>query len=199
MQGLIKQLVWFAFAATYSVCVAADDVPQYDSQIAALIKARCVKCHGPAKQEGKLNLSTATDLVRGNDEGAVIVPHDLEASRLWKLVQSDEMPPDTPLSEAQKQTLQKWIQAGAPGLSLTSASKEPGRHWSFRAFGSSTVPTVIHSAGLKNGIDCFVQAALESRNITANAEANRRTLIRRVSLDVTGLLPHQKKIQPWPS
>jgi mono/diheme cytochrome c family protein len=182
MHSLTRLLVWFSLAATYSICAATEDVPQYDSQIAPLIKAHCVKCHGPAKQEGMLNLSTAAHLVRGNDEGVVIVPHDLEASRLWKQVQSDEMPPDSPLSVAQKALLQRWIQSGAPGLSSTATGKAADQHWSFRPFGSPKVPTVLHPEEIRNEIDFFVQAALEASHITPNSEADKRMLIRRVAL-----------------
>ncbi len=197
MQGLIRLFVWLAIAATSSICASSEDGPQYGLQIAPLFKAHCVKCHGPSKQEGKLNLSTAADLVRGNDHGAVIVPHDLEASRLWTQVQSDEMPPDSPLSEAQKALLRIWIQSGAPGLSQSITSKEPDKHWSFRRFDSPKVPTVLHAEGLMNAIDFFVQAALETNNIATNSEANKRTLIRRVSLDVTGLPPSLDEIESF--
>ena len=197
MHGLTRLLIWFSLAATYSICAATEDVPQYDSQIAPLIKAHCVKCHGPAKQEGTLNLSTAAHLVRGNDQGVVIVPHDLEASRLWKQVQSDEMPPDSPLSVAQKALLQRWIQSGAPGLSSVATGKAADQHWSFRPLGSPKVPTVLHSEEIRNEIDFFVQAALEASHITPNSEADKRMLIRRVSLDVTGLPPSLEEIESF--
>lgn len=125
------------------------------------------------------------------------MPHDLEASRLWKQVQSDEMPPNSPLSVAQKALLQRWIQAGAPGLSSSATGKAPNQHWSFRPFGSLKVPAVLHLEELRNEIDFFVQAALEASNITPSSEADKRTLIRRVSLDVTGLPPSLEEIESF--
>lgn len=89
----------------------------------------------------------------GSDQGAVIVPHDLEASRLWKQVQSDEMPPESPLSVAQKALLQRWIQSGAPGLSPTVAGKSPDQHWSFRPFDSPKVPMVIDPKETRNSYE----------------------------------------------
>ena len=170
MIRLLMLIVGFALQAICSVNAAAEDAPDYSSQIAPLLKAHCVKCHGPAKQEEGLNLSTSVDMARGNDGGAVILPHDLEASRLWKQVQSDKMPPDAPLSEAQKALLQRWIISGAPGLSPASIGNEPEKHWAFRPFGDTAVPTVLNPDGLVNAIDYFVQAALETRNIKANSE-----------------------------
>lgn len=178
-----------------SLSPASDDIPDYDNQIAPLLKSYCVKCHGPAKQEGGLKLSTAVEVARGNDAGAVIVPHDLEASRLWIQVASDEMPPESPLSEAQKLLLKRWIISGAKGLSQAPADTGPGNHWSFRPFDHSLVPTVLNASGLVSEIDYFVQATLEGRGIQANAEAAKRTLIRRVSLDVVGTPPTPDDIE----
>ncbi len=178
-----------ALLAASSRSAKADDAPDYSSQIAPLLKAHCVKCHGPAKQEEGLNLSTSADIARGNDQGAVIVPHDLDASRLWNQIQSDEMPPETPLTKDQKSLIQRWILSGAPGLKSASRGKEPTEHWSFRPLTSLAIPEVLDSHGIVNGIDHFVQASLEDRKIKANPQALKRTLIRRVSLDVTGLPP----------
>lgn len=194
MKFLPTLLLWFVLLAM-SPTLAADDAPQYANQIAPLIKAHCVKCHGPAKQEGGLNLSTAADMSRGNDDGAVVLPHDLEASRLWKQVQSDEMPPEAPLSGAQKDLLQRWILAGAPGLSAAPSGSEPVQHWSFRPLSNIVVPNVLETVGLVNEIDYFVQAALEAQDLRANSEANKRTLIRRLSLDVTGLPPTLDEVE----
>jgi Protein of unknown function (DUF1553)/Protein of unknown function (DUF1549)/Planctomycete cytochrome C len=180
---------WIVLPALCSISAARDDNPDYANQIAPLLKTHCVKCHGPAKQERGLNLSTAANVAWGNDHGAVVVPHDLEASRLWKQVEGDEMPPDMPLSDAQKTLLQQWILSGAQGLSPAVSDKDPGNHWAFRTVNRPTIPTVANSTGLVNGIDYFIQASLEASDIKANAEAAKRTLIRRVSSDVTGLPP----------
>lgn len=189
--------VWYAFSAMCAMSAASDEVPDYGSQIAPLLKSHCVKCHGPAKQEEGLNLSTSVDMARGNAKGVVVVAHDLEASRLWQQVQTDVMPPDTPLSAIQKTLIQKWILAGAPGLSPPLKGIEPEKHWSFRHLGCVSVPTVEHADGLLNAIDFFVQAGLESHHISANPEATEQTLIRRVSLDVTGLPPSPTEIEDF--
>ena len=196
MIRFITFLSMLAFSAVHFVH-AADDAPSYEGQIAPLLKAHCVKCHGPAKQEGMLNLSTSVGLARGGEDGAVVVPHDLEASRLWKQVQSDAMPPESPLSDEQKKLLQRWILSGASGLSHAPTNNDTDGHWAFRPLSDIAVPKALHSEGLVNQIDCFIQAALESRNLSANSEANKPTLIRRLSLDVTGLPPTSNEIESF--
>src|SRR5918998_1174341 len=81
--------------------------------IPALVKARCVKCHGPAKREGKLNLATPKGFARGGKNGAVVVPGRPEESPLWERVEPDEMPPEEPLSSEEKGLLRRWIEQGA--------------------------------------------------------------------------------------
>lgn len=193
-------LVWIALFAICSmshVGTASEDAPNYESQIAPLLKAHCVKCHGPAKQEVGLNFSTATDLARGNDQGAVIVAHDLEASRLWKAVENDEMPPKTPLTEAQKDLLKRWIVSGANGLATATTHNQAAAHWAFQPIEPVAVPAVQNPFGLVNEIDYFIQAGLDERKLKANSEAAKRALIRRVSLDVTGLPPTSEEIDSF--
>src|SRR5260221_14781740 len=106
-------IAWLALASPLS---AADDAPRFARDVQPLLKRHCLKCHGPAKREGGLNLSTAGGIVRGGKKGAALVPHDANASLLWQRVSDDEMPPEEPLDEKEKDVLKRWIVAGAPGL-----------------------------------------------------------------------------------
>ena len=75
------------FSLVLAPTVFADDAtPRFGSDVQPLLKKHCLKCHGPAKREAKLNLSTPGGIVRGGMNGAVLVPHDLNASLLWKRV-----------------------------------------------------------------------------------------------------------------
>jgi hypothetical protein len=123
--------------------VHADDPPQFPRDIAPLFKSRCVKCHGPAKSEAKLNLSTPAGIARGSESGAVVAAHDLDGSLLWERISADEMPPKEPLPPEEKETLRKWIIAGAPGLpTVTAGDGSAADHWAFRPLTDITPPEV---------------------------------------------------------
>lgn len=177
---------------------AADATPQYEAAIAPLLKSRCVKCHGPAVQEGKLNLSSAAALLRGGGEGSVLVPHDLKASRLWRRVQADEMPPDEPLTSREKELLQKWIIAGAPGLPKArhNATAEDD-HWSFRKLQTVAVPAVSATSSVQSPVDSFIIERLNARHLTPRPETNRSTLLRRASLVLIGLPPTPAEVEAF--
>ena len=173
----------------------ADESPQFERDVVPLLKRHCVKCHGPAKQEGELNLAAAASLVRGGKTGAVIVPHDADASPLWQRVAADEMPPKMPLSASEKSLLQRWITAGTPGLKVDSA-KSNSEHWSFRAFvrRPSIELQAKDLAGCRSPIDAFLAANLSRDGLTLSTEADRPILIRRLSFDLTGLPPEPDAI-----
>jgi Planctomycete cytochrome C len=82
----------------------AVDRPSLEDDVLPLLKVRCLKCHGPIKPKGKLNLSGPRSLARGGSNGPVVIPGSLEESALWDLVSHDEMPPKTeaPLSSDEK-------------------------------------------------------------------------------------------------
>ena len=96
----------------------APAVPTLDHDIQPLLKTRCIKCHGPIKPKGKLNLCGPRSLARGGESGPVVEPGSPDESTLWDQVVGDEMPPkpEEPLSAAEKALIRRWIEQGASGL-----------------------------------------------------------------------------------
>ena len=187
-------LMAFVLCSAFTVR-AADDIPQWDRDITPLFKRHCVKCHGPTKQEGKLNLATASAMARGGKQGAAVVPHDADASLIWQRVNTDEMPPEMPLSAAEKSLLKRWIVAGTPGLRRDVRSDEAD-HWAFRKLPARVVapPKVVGKSSVDSPIDLFIAADLARDGLTLSPQADRARLIRRVSFDVTGLPPTPEDI-----
>ena len=164
-----------------------------------LLKARCLKCHGPLKPKGKLNLSSARSLARGGANGAVVVPGNLDESTLWDLVANDEMPPepDEPLSGEEKNTLRRWIQEGArnlPSAAEVSRTAQGSDHWAFAPSSRPAPPSVNDERPIRRPVDRFIQKALEDQKLALGPEADRATLIRRVSFDLTGLPPEPEQV-----
>ncbi len=173
--------------------------PSLDREILPLLKARCVKCHGPIKPKGKLNLSNPRSMARGGSNGAAVVAGNLDESPLWDLVSSDEMPPkpEEALSSDEKAILRRWIEHGAEGLPDvgTLARTAPGAdHWAFAAPNRPVPPPVQDRSRIRTPVDRFIQRALEERGLTLGPEADRRTLIRRLTFDLTGLPPEPEAI-----
>ena len=173
--------------------VEANDATEFDPAVRALLKARCLRCHGPNKPKAGLNLSSPAAITRGGEHGAVVVAGKLDQSLLWERVSAGEMPPDKPLPVAEKETLRKWIAAGATGLQ----SGAVGVHWAFRAFTNSAPPPFHNLERVRNAVDRHIQARLEQEKLSIGPEADPRTLIRRVSLDVTGLPPTPDAVEQF--
>jgi hypothetical protein len=176
------------------------DVPDFNRDIRPLLRDYCLKCHGPLRQEAKLNLGVPASIARGGESGAVIVPGQPQASRLWQLVERDEMPEGAPLSADEKDVLKRWIAAGAPGLPQPGdAIAEHDTHWAFRKPGRPETPVVKQQTLIRNALDAHVATQLEAAGLTMSPEANRETLIRRVALDLTGVPPSIEEIDRFVS
>ncbi|MEZ6073936.1 MAG: PSD1 and planctomycete cytochrome C domain-containing protein [Pirellulales bacterium] len=154
-----------------------------------LLKDRCGKCHGPAEPESGLMLMTLAGVAQGGDGGAVVAPGDLAASALWQRVANDEMPPDDPLSDDERALLRRWIEAGTPGLADGSETD----HWAFRHLADVT-PPASDDPRVRGDIDRFVTVRLAEAGLGFNDEADRATLVRRVSFDLTGLPPSPDEV-----
>lgn len=168
-----------------------EPAPRWEQEIAPLLKRHCVKCHGPAKSEGKLDLSTGAGLLRGGEQGAAIVPHDLDGSLIWKRIQSNEMPPESPLGETDRMLLQRWIRAGSPGLRAAGGSP-----WAFRKL-SPVSPGGVASSDRSRSrgiIDGWIEQPLRERGLSINTIAEKATLLRRLSLDLRGTPPDDQDV-----
>ncbi len=176
---------------------AVDDSVSFNRDIRPLLSDRCFACHGPdeAKREAKLRLDIAeTDHgpFRKREGYEVIQPGDADASELWKRISSDDpslrMPPpgsnEKPLTDEQKTMIRRWIQQGAPYAGF----------WSFEPPRPQKLPSVRDISWPANRIDRFVLASLEKRGMQPQPSADKRTLIRRVTLDLTGLPPTREEI-----
>ena len=167
------------------VSVAEAEPVQFNRQIRPILSDTCFQCHGPdeAKRQGGLRLDLAAEAYKGGDTGPALVPGKLDASEVWKRVTSTDpelqMPPPKSgkiLKPAQVASLKQWITEGA----------EYQGHWAFIRVERPAVPAV---AEVTNPIDQFVRHRLQQEGLNASPEASRETLIRRVSLDLTGLPP----------
>ena len=172
-------------------------LPDFDQQIAPLLKNKCVRCHGPAKSDAKLNLALKTGIVRGGKTGKLFVPNDPESSLLWDQVADDAMPKgEEPLSAQEKELLYNWIKAGAPGLpGQVSETPDGDEHWAFQKLNPPLVPEVRDAFRVGTVLDRFLEARLEKQGLHLGPEAAPATLVRRVSLDLTGLPPTLEEIQ----
>ncbi|MBI2824035.1 MAG: PSD1 domain-containing protein [Planctomycetia bacterium] len=176
----------------------------FAQRIASLLKAHCLKCHGPAKAENGLRLDSFPSLTKGGYSGAVVRPGNSAESRLIHVVAGTDddglvMPPEpnARLADEQIALLRAWIDQGAKwpdGVVLAADSRaanagKQSRHWAFQPLRRPEPPPVKSEDWVRNAIDRFVLARLESAGVGPSPAADRATLIRRVTLDLTGLPP----------
>jgi hypothetical protein len=176
---------------------AAEPV-DYTRDVKPIFTAFCIGCHGPTKQKGELRLDSNAGIKKGGNSGPVIVAQKSAESMLYHALVGDrpdiaKMPPtkDGPSAE-QIATIKRWIDEGAKGPDKEVAIAESGtrsEHWSFQPVRRPALPMVNMPAWPRNGIDYFVLARLEKEQIAPSPEADKVTLIRRLSLDLTGLPP----------
>lgn len=168
---------------------AAARKVSFDRDVRPILSNHCWKCHGPDAKERKagLRLDQLDSATKPAESGKIaVVPNKPgESELLHRILSPDadaQMPPaseDKPLSAAQKDILKRWIEQGATFE----------QHWSFRPVTRPQLPAVKNRAWPKTPIDHFVLARLESEGLSPSPEADRETLIRRVTLDLTGLPP----------
>ena len=192
--GAVLSAVCLAVVTPIARGGETPDAPSLEHEVLPLLKARCQKCHGPVKPKGKLNLSSARSLVRGGENGPVIVAGrtgrkpDLGPGRQRR----DAPAPRRALSAGEKATLRRWIEQGAKGLPGTdSVHKSPPwtDHWAFGPASNPSPPEVRSRARVRTPIDRFIQRSLEDRGLTIGPDADRVTIIRRLSFDLTGIPP----------
>ena len=175
--------------------------PDFNRDIAPILRTRCFGCHGPAQQMSGLRLDRREDALRGGYSGKVIQPGDSAASRLYALITTGipregakllMMPPvGARLDATQTELIHRWIDAGAVWPTDTEGLTTQRRPlpWSFQPVRLPAAPNVRHTSLVRNPIDSFILAKLESLGIEPSPEASKNTLVRRVYLDLVGLPP----------
>jgi hypothetical protein len=164
---------------------AAPARVEFNRDVRPILAATCFRCHGFDKNARKADfrLDDRDEATRPRKAGTPIVPGDANRSEIWRRINSndpdEQMPPaksNLVLTDAQKATLKAWIEQGA----------EYQPHWAFIA---PKRPDVPKEPDAKSEVDAFVLSYLRQHNLRASPEADRATLIRRLSFDLTGLPP----------
>ena len=181
---------------TSSAMAAGDE--RFETKIRPVLVEHCLKCHGNDKQASGLRLDSREAMLKGGSgEGPAIVPGNPDASPLLKAVRHEgelKMPPKSHLPEPAIRELADWVKAGAIWPEGTVAAKAAGSattHWSFQP-----VRKVAPPKG-STPIDGFINAGLAVSKLTTAPRADRRTLIRRASFDLTGLPPTQDDLDAF--
>jgi Protein of unknown function (DUF1553)/Protein of unknown function (DUF1549)/Planctomycete cytochrome C/F5/8 type C domain len=181
-------LIWMA-----CLLVGKADAGDFREAVAPILEGHCLRCHQGAKPKGDLDLSTASGLIAGR----VVVPGKPEESRLFEVISGAK--PTMPkggdrLDAGQVEAIRAWIAEGATWPEGLTLKADPLAWWSLRPLVRPPVPEV-EGGSSKNPVDAFILAGLKKKTLTPSPEADRRTLIRRVTFDLIGLTPTPEEVE----
>jgi hypothetical protein len=191
-------------AIAASPFVAAQEV-DYLREVKPILAKHCVHCHGPNKQRSELRLDTGAHIKTGGNHGPAVIAGNYAKSRMIQAILAApgvaSMPPNERPKVPEKDIaiLKRWIDQGAKSPADEVAEKSDGSktdHWSFQPIRRPAVPQA-GKGWARNEIDRFIAAKLEAEKLTASKEADRVTLIRRLSLDLTGLPPSPEEVDAF--
>jgi len=193
-----------------------DAVAFFESRVRPILAERCFGCHGPEKQKGDLRLDSRASILTGGTTGPAVEPGDPDASLLVEAVRYGDlqMPPKSKLPPEEIAVLTEWVGRGAPwGVEakapaaagprgVLDGSPEFARRaafWSFQPIQDAPPPAVdgTHAGWPRNPIDRFLLAGLRDRGLEPAPEADRRTLVRRLTFDLIGLPPSPEEVEAF--
>jgi hypothetical protein len=178
---------------------AAEADHFFESKVRPILANACLKCHGGMKSRGNLRLDSRAALLRGGEHGPAVVPGDPDKSLLIQAVrythEKIKMPPGKPLSDAAVSDLVAWVHDGASWPQGTRATERNTR-WAFEPI--RVVEPPADPSGWANGsLDRFIRAKQRQQNLQPAAPADKYTLLRRVTYDLTGLPPAPQEIEDF--
>ncbi len=177
----------------------------FEKNIRPLLVKQCFGCHSSESQPvmGGLRLDERELAIKGGGRGPAIIPGKPNESLLLKAVRHTagalRMPPGPKMKDADAALLAEWIQMGAPwgAASAVSAKPTPAKFWAFTPPVQPSLPPVKDQAWVRSPIDAFVLAGLEAKGLSPARTADKRSLIRRASYDLTGLPPTPSEVQAF--
>ena len=203
-------LLWIAWPGS------AQTPPKtsFSHDVAPILTERCMQCHGREPLMAHLDLRTRDGALKGAQHGPVVIPGNAAASHLYRHLTGQELP-QMPLGgrlpDAEIAVIKNWIDGGAewdsgvtlgPGA-LSSGSSEKKftdqqrRYWAFQEVVRPALPAVKDRDWAQNPIDAFIMANLQEKNLKPNSPAGRITLLRRATLDLTGLPPTPEEVRAF--
>ncbi len=199
------------FVATSVACAAEptkEDLAFFENRIRPLLVEHCQKCHGAKKQESGLRLDHREMMLAGGDRGAAVDLADAGASLLLKAVQheGDLKMPEKKLPQPAIADLAEWIRRGAPwpaeaktatALRSGPITKEERLFWSLQQSQEASLPEVKDASRINTPIDHFIAAAWEKSGLVPSTPADKRTLLRRATFDLTGLPPELEDVNAF--
>src|SRR6266540_6868853 len=173
----------------------AEQTEFFEKHVRPVLAENCLSCHGPKKQMSGLRLDSREAVLAGGDNGPAIRPGDPDNSPLIQAVRHQgarKMPPKKRLAAAQVNVLSAWVKMGAPWPAAHTIPFEADawkRHWAFQPVANPRPPTVKQTDWPRTPIDRFILSRLEAKGLRPSLAADRHTLLRRVTFDLTGLPP----------
>ena len=199
-----------AFLQLGHAAESPDGIEFFEKRIRPLFVEHCYKCHSASseKVKGELLLDSREGWSKGGQGGPVIIPGDAERSRLIETVRHKhddlKMQPKKKLQDSQIADLVTWINLGAPdprtattGPTSQGPSQGASNHWAFRAVKNPSLPAVKNKRWPQTPIDVFILAKLEAKGLVPADRADKRTLLRRATYDLTGLPPTQAEVDAF--
>lgn len=195
----------------HSACAEDEISPAnlefFEKSVRPLLVKRCYKCHSAEENDGGLRLDSRASIMQGGDSGGVVTGTDPDRSRLIEAVRYQnrdlQMPPDNRLSDEEIAVLEKWVRLGTPdprvevpstvGGAMGMTIEDGRKFWAFRPVSQAGVP----DSWELNPVDYFVSAKLREASLKPAKSADRRTLIRRVTYDLTGLPPTPEEVEAF--
>lgn len=206
---------WATEPAKPAAKITAEQEEFFEKKIRPILAERCVSCHGPKTAEAELRLDSHAFLKRGIGGAPVALAGDPDKSRLIQVVRYDgdvQMPPEGKLPAQEYDALVAWVKMGLPwpvssseAASAAPAGHEPRdtydekrrTHWAYQPVKKPAVPKVSNEAWCQNTVDRFILAELDAHKLAPSAPADRRTLLRRVTFDLTGLPPTYEELEAF--
>ncbi|MFN7927013.1 MAG: PSD1 and planctomycete cytochrome C domain-containing protein [Blastocatellia bacterium] len=205
---------WLPSVRGVSVNLTQDPAQQefFEKKIRPIFAAKCQQCHNPKAAVAQLDLTTAEGFIKGGESGALVNKDKPEESRLLKVISYDEttkMPPTGKLKAEEIADLTAWVKMGAawPGVaaatnwpknsSVRSFTEEEKNWWAFQPIKDIAPPAVKNSAWVKSPVDAFVLAKLEEKGLKPAPVADKLTLLRRATFDLTGLPPTTEEMKSF--
>ncbi len=193
-----------ARAQTAAPPATPEDIAFFESKVRPILADKCYVCHGDKAQKGGVRLDSRAELLKDASSLKVVVPGNPETSALVHVLRYDgkiQMPPGGKLPQAQIDVLTDWVKRGAPWPA--SASPKAGfrpdqkSFWSFQPIRKQAAPAVkLRNWGV-SPIDSFILAGLEKKGFKPAAAADKRTLLRRATYDLTGLPPTEAEVNAF--